>query len=331
MQSNKALFFGIIGLALVVVIGLFLANSLFADQLNLPTAQEKTSVRIVTAPSIKPWVEQAAQSFNQSNPSAQVEMIVANELIPQAQFAPTTQTSPPAAWLAEAGFVVEMAPQRGLQFQEAQSVASTALAWGAFKSKQEEFNQKYGGLSWEGLHTKAVSPEDQLRFVIASPSNSAEGLAAFISATAAYGKKQTLSSGDVSQADTWLAETFKENAHILPRPAEAFATQGPSTGDAGLLSLASWRSAHITERFSDFTLTPTQPGVILDYPLAIRADASPAEQEAVRLFRQFLLTEAQQNALANFFFDRAANDASSVQIDGAALQRLFDRAKIILQ
>jgi hypothetical protein len=330
MQSNKALFFGIIGLALVVVIGLFLASSLFADQLNLPTAEEKISVRIVTAPSIKPWVEQAAQSFNQSNPNTQVEIIAANELIPQAQFASTAQTSPPAAWLAEAGFVVELARQRGLQFQDAQSVASSALAWGAFKSKQEEFSQKYGGLNWEGLHTKAVSPEDQLRFVMASPFNSAEGLAALIAATAAHLNKQTLSSGDISQADAWLAETFRDNAQTPATPAADFATKGVSTGDAGFLSLASWRSAGLPNN-PNFTIMPAQPGLTLDYPLAIRADASPAEQEAVRLFRQFLLAEVQQNALANLFLDRTANSSANVQIDGAALQILSDRAKIILQ
>ncbi len=329
MQPNKVLFFGIIGLALIVVIALFLARSFVTEEFN-SVSQGKVAIRVVVAPSIKPWVDQAGQAFNQQNPNTRVEIVAAGELIPQAQFAATGQTSPPTAWLAEAGFVVELARQRGLQFQDAQPVAATAMAWGTFKSKQDEFSQKYGGLNWEGLHAKAISPADQLRFAIASPFNSAEGLAALISATAAHSQKQTLSSADIGQVDTWLAETFRDNAQTPAIPAEGFATKGISAGDAGFLSLMSWRNAHLDQR-ADFIITLAQPALYLDYPLAIRAGASQAEQEAAQLFRQFLLGEAQQNTLANFGFDRAAAAAPGLQIDGAAVQILFDRAKIILQ
>ena len=147
---------------------------------------------------------------------------------------------------------------------------------------------------------------------------------------AAHSQKQALTSADISQADTWLTETFRDNAQTPATPAEGFATKGVSTGDAGFLSMSSWRSARLDQR-PDFIITPAQPGLNLDYPLAIRADAPQAEQDAARLFRQFLLGEAQQNILANFGFDRAATGAPGIQIDGAPVQTLFDRAKIILQ
>ena len=331
MQQNKTLFFGIIGLAIALVIGLFVAQYFFSlsDELNLPTATEKISIRLVAAPSIKPWVDQAAQTFNQSHPNTQVEVIAAAGLIPTAQFRSGPQDSSPAAWLAEATFVVELAGHEGLSFQDPQSVANTSLAWGAFKTKQDEFNQKYGGLSWEGLYAKATSPENGLSFVIAAPGHSAEGLAALISATAAHLKKDSLSGNDVSQADAWLVELFEINAKTAARPAENFATMRVSAGDAGILTLASWRSAKLSEN-PDFSISPVQPNVNLDYPLAIFNQADPQAQQAAVTFRNFLLEANQQNSLSSFFLDPASTAPPGVKADGEAAQRLLNLAERVL-
>ncbi len=329
MQQNKALFFGIIGLAVLIVAVLIAARFFLADQIELPTLTEKVSIRVVVAPSIEPWARQAASAFNQKNPNTQVEIVRAEGLIPDTQFRADPQ-NPPAAWLAEATFMVELARNRGLSFQDAQSVACSGLTWGAFKTKQDEFNQKYGGLNWDGLHAKAVSPEDGLNFVIASPGNSAEGLAALISATAATLKKDSLLGSDVSQADTWLTELFEINAKTPATPADNFATMRVSAGDAGLLTLASWRRTRLTEN-PDFTTSPAQPPVNLDYPLAIFTQASPAAQQAATTFRAFLLDAGQQNSLNTAFLDPAGAASSGVQADGDAVQRLLDLAGRVLQ
>jgi ABC-type molybdate transport system substrate-binding protein len=335
MQQNKALFFGIIGLAVLIVIALIAARFLLADQLDLPTLTEKTSIRIVAAPTIKPWAEQAAQTFNRSNSTAQVEIVEAEGLVPSAQFRPDPQGVVPAAWLAEATFVVEMAGDSGLQFNDLRSVASTSLTWGAFKDKQEAFARTYGPLSWTSIHAKATAADDFLTLVIASPQNSTEGLAALISATAASLNKQTLSAADVGQADTWLTQTLSENIRLpIPaKPAEAFAlTTGRSIGDAGILTLASWRSAGLDKK-ADFSLTPAQPNVNLDYPLAIFSQAAPEAQQAAAAFRDFLLSDEQQNALPAppYFLDKANTAQPGVMADGPAAQRLLDWANRELQ
>ncbi|MFN8456209.1 MAG: substrate-binding domain-containing protein [Anaerolineae bacterium] len=330
MQPNKTLFFAIIGLAIALVAGMFVAKTLFADQIPLPNGQEKIAIKIVAAPIIKPWVDQAAQTFNGRNPNTQVEIAAAESLIPISQFRPgvAPQTAQPAAWLAEAGFVVGMAGQSDLRFNEPQSVASTPLTWGAFKDKQDALIQAYGPLSWDSLHAKATSGSDFLTVVIASPQNSAEGLAALISATAAHLNKQSLSAADVNGAEGWLNETFEENTRIpLGKPAEAFAaTTGRSIGDLGLLSRVSWQSVPALQNRADFVLTEAQPKVILDFPLAIWADASPQAQETAKTFRAFLLEEAQQQTLAQSNLERAAGPG--VVADGAAavaLQRWAER------
>jgi hypothetical protein len=329
MQQNKAPFFAIIGLAIMALIGMFLARFFLADSLNLPTGPGEITIRVVVAPSIKPWVDKAAQDFNQANPKTQVNIIAAESLIPESQFANDPQTISPAAWLAEATFVLEMASDSGLQFNDARSVANTSMAWGAFNTRQEEFTQDYGGLTWEALHDRATNPNRMLKVVIASPRNSAEGLAALISATAGHLNIQTLSSADVGSAELWLTETLKESTRsslkLGPKPAEALATRGTSVGDAGMLTLASWRSARLENR-SDFSVTPAQPAVNLDYPFAIWAgsQATPEGQQAAAAFRDFLLENTQQDALVGFFLEQAkTSTSSSVQADGQAALALF--------
>jgi hypothetical protein len=326
MQQNKALFFGIIGLAMVIVIAVLLVGFLMPQQFELPIGQEKTTLRLVAAPALKSWLDQSARAFNQSQSNTQVEIIEANGLIPTSQL----QAQPArAAWLAEAAFVADLAANSGLKFNSGRSVAAAPLAWGAFKDKQDMFAQKYGGLTWDGMHAKAVSPEDRLTVVIASPQNSTEGLAALISAAAAYLKKDSLTGADIAQAEGWLSETLVENIAIPARPAEAFAgTMGRSIGDAGLLSLTAWRSVGLDKK-ADFAITPVQPGLTLDFPLLIHADATPAEQEAARAFGDFLLQENQQNALVAFGFDRAGAGPGGVKADAAAvlaLQRWAERS-----
>jgi hypothetical protein len=332
MQPNKTLFFAIIGLAIAIVAGLFVAQALFGDQIPVPNGREKITIRVVVAPIIKPWVDQVAPTFNQRDANTQVEIIEATELIPANQFRLTNQqTSSPAAWLAEASFVVHMAGQNDLMFNDPQPVANSTLTWGAYKDKQDALTQTYGPLSWDSLYAKATaSGGDFLTLVIASPQSSAEGLAALISATAAHLQKQNLSAADVNQAELWLNQLFEENTRIpLGKPAEAFAaTTGRSIGDVGLLSRASWQNVPALQNKPDFVLSPAEPIVILDFPLALWPDASPQAQESAKAFRAFLLEETQQQALAQISLDRAG-PAAGVAADGAAalaLQRWAERA-----
>lgn len=333
MQQNRALFFGIIGVALLAVVAMFLARFFIPE-----IGPGHVTIQVVAAPSIKPWVEEAAQQFNQENGRIVVQVLTPNNLVPTGQFASGSnpQAVPPAAWLAEATFVVEMARADDYAFADSQSVAATSLAWGGFEDNLAQFEQTYGPLSWAAVHEKAVNPTSGrfLKFVMAAPDNRAEGLGVLISATAAQVGKQSLTASDVSQANSWLRETFGENVNrqVQATPAEAFAVStGRSIGDFGVLSMASWQRVRLP---ADFTIRPLEPTVSLDFPFAIYTDGrSPAEnQEAARAFRDFLLSETQQNRLASVYLDRAATAASSgVQIDGAGAKRLFDSLNQILR
>jgi hypothetical protein len=79
------------------------------------------------------------------------------------------------------------------------------------------------------------------------------------------------------------------------------------------------------EERAGFTLTPVQPDVRLDYPFAIWAgsQATPESRQAAANFREFLLSEAQQQALPQFGFEPADSSPPTVQIDGQAAWALL--------
>jgi len=323
MKQSKLPFFAIIGAAVLVVIGMAGVSSFVTASLDLPAAPGQANIDVVVAPPLKSWANKAARDFNQANPNTQVTIIEAGELVPLTQLQPVNpETTPPAAWLAEASFVLEMAANQGAAFEKAQSVASTPMAWGVYNSKLDLFN---GELSWQAINTVATGPSG-VKLVIDKPANSAQGLAALISATAAHLNKDTLSASDISAADGWLTGTFGNRNTLIPAtPASDFATKGVSAGDAGILSMAAWQTGRLHER-PDFTLTPTRPEVILDYPFAIRSNSRPEAKAVAQAFKDYLLAQPQQEGLATLFFDPASANAGGVQLDGVAAQRLLDWA-----
>ncbi len=334
MQQNKVLFFGIIMLALVVVAGMILLFFFLPEPLSeLVPLQQQVDINVVVAPGIKPWVDEAAKKFNQENREVQVTPVSANEMVPAGQFQTRPNSVPPAAWLAEASFVVDMAAGDGYQFTDAQPVAGSSLAWGGYNDKIEQFNQVYGDLNWENAHAKATG-RDGFKLVMASPQNTAEGLAVLIAATAAHLGTDTLTAGNVGSADAWLTETLgNNNAQPRSRPAETLASvQGRSIGDAGLLSVASWRSVNLNQSDA-FSVLPAEPAVVLDYPFVIWAgnQSTPEARQAAQQFAQFLLEAEQQNALAAHGFDPAGAGQSAIQVDGQAARRLLSWAGRVLQ
>jgi hypothetical protein len=99
--------------------------------------------------------------------------------------------------------------------------------------------------------------------------------------------------------------------------------QGRTLGDVGLLSIASWRAVKL-DQSADFLVRPADPQVTLDYPYAIwtGSQSTAQSQAAARAFRNFLLQEAHQSRLTNFFLEPASAAQSGVQADGEAAEQL---------
>ncbi len=322
MQPNKTLFFSIIGIAVIICIGLIAARFLLTDSLNLPSAPEDVAIEVVVADSIEPWAKQAAQDFNQANPASQVNIITVDSLIPPTNNQPTP---PVTAWLPATSFALNLASKQGFTFDEGQSMANSVMAWGGYNNKLDDLNLSGANLTWDNIHTIAAS-DDGLKIVLSDPQDTVEGLAALIAATAGHAGSTTLTANDISNANSWLSETFgNRNAQLPATPAGDFATKGVSAGDMGILSMAAWQKARLDQK-ADFTLTPTQPAITLDYPFVINSQSSPEAQAAAVAFRQFLLESNQQNKLSEIWLNPASTNQNGVQIDETGLQRLIDWA-----
>jgi hypothetical protein len=75
---------------------------------------------------------------------------------------------------------------------------------------------------------------------------------------------------------------------------------------------------------TDFTITPTQPGVALDFPYAVWSGSSTEAKTTAMAFRDFVLQESQQARLAQHNLEPAGATSDGVQIDGNGVQRLLD-------
>ena len=98
MQQSRVLFFAIIGLALLAVIGMVGAVYLFSDT-STPFAarQDSVTVEVIVPSSIQPWVADAAAKYNAANPNTTVKLISAAGLIPLEKYQ-SSNTPRPVGW-----------------------------------------------------------------------------------------------------------------------------------------------------------------------------------------------------------------------------------------
>src|SRR3990172_8108531 len=186
------------------------------------------------------------------------------------------------------------------------------------------------------------------KLVLADPSKSSEALAALLAAAAEYHGKTSLTAADVNDArfQQWaqeLVDAVPNFANLGSEPGKALAVRGASAGDAGQLLEADWLSA--AEGMGNwqtpaFRYAPT--AVIFDFPFAVwsgppgaggdpsaapspslrsgsglRLSADAAEdssrQDAARLFRDYLLQDAQQRRAEAFGLRPASGNVSNAE------------------
>ncbi len=332
MRNNRSIFFIIIGLALLITIG-----ALLLEQFGIYTlpsrAVAKTPIQVAVPADLADWAKDAADSFNSRNGDAAVTIISVNGLPALNQFERTVVTELPHAWIPEASFVAAIAAEDGLAFESTgESIVTTDMSWGAFQSRSDAL----GSLDWTRVNEAAVAEHWSqsggdgswgfFKLTIASPSNSAEGLAALISACASYHQSDTLTRAQISDAGftAWMDDIILSvpNFNTLGSdPAGALASRGASAGDVGFLSTASWnRSRAGLNKGEGFVLAPAKYSVELDYPYVLRTRLESDEAAIADRFGDYL--KQQSNELVDRGFS-VSSSASPVQIDGPAAQSLL--------
>lgn len=312
LQRRRVLFFVIIGLAVFVTLG-----ALAAERLNIYTlpsrAVAQIPITVAVSPGLVEWAETAARDFQRGNQDAQITIVSANGLVAVDTFARFAPEERPHAWIAETTFVAAIAQDSGLSFTpEGASLAVSELVWGGFGTRVEAL----GTLDWQTIHGAATAGGWSalngdanwgfFKLTIASPTNSAEGLAALLTAAAAYHDTAQVTRSHVTDPAflAWLQETVDSvpNFNTLgPNPAEALATRGPSVGDVGLLTTVSWSAvADDLNKWETFVTSDPQYTMELDYPYLIRTNLTSDERAVAERFSDYLARQSEQLNDAGF-------------------------------
>lgn len=337
MRNNRSLFFIIIGLALVVIVGVLLLEQL--GIYTLPSrAVAQTPIEVAVPADLADWARDAAESFNSRNADAAVTIISQNGLPAIRQFERTQIVDLPHAWVPEASFVAALAAEEGIAFAATgESVVQTDMSWGGFESRTTAL----GILDWDTIHSAAATGHwatisnngdwGYFKMTIASPTNSAEGLAALISASASYHKTDTLTTELVRDPAlrAWLndiTESVPSFNTLGSDPAGAMANRGTSAGEVGFLSTASWnRSRAGLNNREPFVIQPAQYNVELDYPYVLRDRLESNEAEMAARFGSFL--QQQSDELVDRGYS-VGGSATPIQIDGPTALALLQWAEL---
>lgn len=305
---TKIVFLFIVGLA-GAVIAIVLALESFKVY-TLPTrGGVNVDIKVAVAPPLEAWAREAATQF--SNNQVTVEVVALKGL----DAAPALKQNNFDAWIAEADFVRQMA--RDIPFEETgPSVAQTGLVWVEVIGR----NKLTGPAGWGTVHDAAVN-NPQFHAALPSPSNSVEGLAAYLSAAAFHA--QTNPGPDFA---AWMDDILIAVPEKTLAPLNQLVRTPPSV-DVGLILESELGKLDATQFVPQFLTY----NVLFNFPYLIRQGGTPADdtqaadrEKAAAQFRDFLLSAEQQNRLAEYSLARSGAPAAgqSVPVDGAAAERL---------
>ena len=331
--KTKVVFFIIVGFVVFLIAGIFTVEALTGY--TLPTrGGVEVDIEIAVAPSLEPWVREAATTFNAGNPQITVKVIPLSLTDIDRRLSPIGTQSGPDAWIAEAGFVRGMFTPLPYD-EQGQSVAQTRLVWLAVSDRGSLANT----LDWDVAHTAATDAaawqslsggDTRFDAAIPSPRNSVEGLAVYISAVADFLDQADLTNAPVSSQEfiIWMDDILLAVPQSQIAPDEQLLRTPPPV-DVGILL-----ESHLSGLpIANFTQHSPQYNVILNYPYLIRRDPNledaEARQTAAQRFRDFLLAGAQQQQLAQLGFAPAGGTGlgTGVQIDGPTANTLWNRVK----
>jgi len=338
MNRTRLIFFLVIAAALVIV-GAGVVIRLMGSQSAAPaavTSNKPIEVRVVTALAVEQWVNEAAKSYNASNPQLEgraihVTIIPMDGLSALARYDSASFDQLPTAWIPDSRYLVELANsvQKEKQGRDvfltdgeyrAKPVALSLFAWGIYQSRAVVLEKKFGEVNWKTLHDAATAkggwPDlggdgswGYFKLVVPNPRKNVGGLAAMVAAAGEYYDKPDISVADVTDPkfQEWLKELMSSVTDISGASAytaEDFALLGYSVGDGGQL-LESDLLANmggIQTRWND-PLVVRYPKYVtwFDFPFTVwmGPETSATEKNAALEFEKYMLGDAvQKQAIA---------------------------------
>src|SRR5512135_955505 len=337
MNRTRWIFFGVIAVALVIIVISLLARSASTNPIAPAAPSGPTEVRIVVALPIEPWITAAADQFNsekhQLNSSAiHVTLVPMDGLTALSRYDSDSFDPKPTAWIPDSRYLVELANAaykdrlgRDVFLTDgeyrAKPIVLSLFAWGIYGSRARVLETKYGDINWKTLHDAAITAGGWpdlggdpawgfFKLVVPNPRKNVGGLAAMVAAAGEYYNRPDISVADVTNPDfqKWLKELMGSVTDISGASAytaEDFALLGYSVGDGGqmLESDLLANMAGIANRWQD-PLAVRYPKYVtwFDFPFSVwmGSETSAAEKNAALDFQKYLLSKVVQEKAVTY-------------------------------
>lgn len=352
MNRTRWIFFGVIAVALVIIVISLLARSASTNPIVPAAPSGPTEVRIVVALPIEPWITAAADQFNsekhQLNSSPiHVTLVPMDGLTALSRYDSDSFDPKPTAWIPDSRYLVELANAaykdrvgRDVFLTDgeyrAKPIALSLFAWGIYGSRARVLETKYGDINWKTLHDAAITAGGWpdlggdpawgfFKLVVPNPRKNVGGLAAMVAAAGEYYNRPDISVADVTNPDfqKWLKELMGSVTDISGASAytaEDFALLGYSVGDGGqmLESDLLANMAGISNRWKD-PLVVRYPKFVtwFDFPFSvwIGPETSAQEKNAALEFEKYLLSVPVQQKAVSYGLRPANADVTVDQPD----------------
>src|SRR5512143_508801 len=175
MNRTRLIFFGVIGLAIVIVaIGLITRAAGSTNNPIAPAASnDPIELRIVTALPIEQWVTEAANAYNGEarkldGRPVRVTIIPMDGLTALNRYDSASFEQTPTAWIPDSRYLVELAnaaykDRNGRDVfltdgeYRAKPIALSLFAWGLYGSRAQALEKKFGQIDWKTIHDAATA------------------------------------------------------------------------------------------------------------------------------------------------------------------------------
>jgi Ca-activated chloride channel family protein len=359
MNRTRIIFFVIIGLALVVVVGGLLWSQLGKEPegtIEADFGSGPLEIQVVSALPVAEWVQEVARQFNAEEHSLegrpiQVTVTPMDGLTAKGRYEREEMEPFPTAWIPDSRYLVELV---NAAYKErlgrdvfltdgeyrARPLAISLLAWGIYDSRVEVLEQRFEEISWQTIHEAATAPGGwgelggqndwgYFKLAISNPRKNISGLAAMVAAAGEYYGKTNITVDDVTNPEfqAWLAEIMSSMSDLSggTYTVADLALFGYTTGDAGQLLESDLlvNMQGIQTRWAD-PLRIVYPEYVtwFDFPFTVwmGPETTALEKNAALEFEAYLLSaDVQRQALA--YGLRPANPEVPVTGEGS----LFDQ------
>ena len=363
MNRTRIIFFAIVGLAIVIVVGGVIWSQLSkedTDPIAAPDGDETLEVQIVAALPVADWVQEAAREFNAQQHTLEgrpihVTVTPMDGLVAKGRYDQEEMDPLPTAWIPDSRYLVELVNAvykerlgRDVFLTDgeyrARPLTTSLLTWGIYDSRADVLETKYGEISWQTIHDAAIAPGGwaelggqgdwgYFKLAIPSPRKNVSGLQAMVAAAGEYYGKTNIGVEDVTNPEfqAWLSEILSSMSDLSggTYTAADLALFGYTTGDAGLLlesDLLVNMQGLQTRWAEPMSIVYPEYVTWFDFPFSVwmGPETTALEKNAALEFEAFLLSDAvQQQALA--YGLRPANPNVPVTNQGSLFDQWADQ------